>query len=122
MAEANTLKPDLYVIESPTLIGSSVPLVKDLCIAQATEVQFLTEVMYRSFEVSMPPAEMTTFPLVLIGAPVVFKIRSATPPELDLTKLVLFPLPTVCWHKTLSQVAGATAAESWSQCWNEVHY
>ena len=81
-------------MESPTLIGSSVVLANALCIGQLIDVQFLTDVMYCSFEVSMPPAAIVTLLLVLIGAPVVF-IRSIVPPELDRTKFVLLPLPTV---------------------------
>ena len=59
--------------------------------------------MYCSFEVSIPPAAMVTLLLVLIGAPVVFR-RSIVPPELDLTKFVLLPFPTVYWQRTLSHV------------------
>ena len=73
----------------------SVVLLKDLCMGHVIEVQLVMfEYLYCSFEVSIPPAAMVTLLLVLIGAPVVFKI-SYRPPELDRTKLVLLPPPTV---------------------------
>ena len=51
--------------------------------------------MYYSLEVSIEPlVEIVTLLLVLIGAPAVFK-RSIEPLELDRTKFVLLPLPTV---------------------------
>ena len=69
---------------SPTLIGSSVPLLKALCIGHVTVVQLFEVTLSFSFDVSIPPAETVTLPLVLMGAPVVLKI-SALPPEDDLT-------------------------------------
>jgi hypothetical protein len=76
-------------------MGSSVPLLKALCIGQFTVVQLLLVLKsYFSFDVVIPPADTVTLPLVLIGAPVVLKI-SALPPEVERTKFVLLPEPTV---------------------------
>ena len=69
-------------------------LANALCMGQLIEVQFFTEVIYCSFDVSMPPAALMLLLLVLIGAPVVF-IKSVVPNELDRTKFVLLPFPTV---------------------------
>jgi len=49
--------------------------------------------MYCSFDVNIPP-ETVTLPLVFMGVPVV-SFRSIVPAELDLTKLVELPAPTV---------------------------